>query len=137
MLRRRTPRGTGRAATADPSGRAGSCACRAVRPRVLPFPPLGPPFMPPALHLVKMDCGRTLVRARVEELAEGPGTGAVSRSGRQVRLPARLEETERQAEPVGRGERLACEMEPRLLRRAVHLLGVASPARGHDVLPDV
>src|SRR5881628_3008215 len=53
----------------------------------------------------------------------------------QVGLPAGLDLAEREAEPVGGRERLTMQVEPGFLRRPVHLLRVAPPARGDDVLP--
>src|SRR6266511_142812 len=55
----------------------------------------------------------------------------------EVRLPLRLELSERQPEAVSGDERLAKEPEPDLVWLAVLLARVAPAAGGHDVLPGV
>ena len=122
---RRTHRGTSPATTPCPWGRAGSCACRAVRPRLLPFPPLCSTFMPPVLHCVnRTDVPERLFGTGGYERQQ-PGSvratpwrdqPAMPRDLEEVVLPAGLEPAEGQAEPVRGRERLARQVEPGLVR---------------------
>src|SRR4029077_3860314 len=135
--RRRMPRGTWPAGRRAPSGRAGSCACRAVRPRVLPFPPLRSTFIPLALHPRQQElhpncCSGTRSRGGTARRFDGGG-----RRLEEVVLPAGFDLAEGETEAVGGSERQAGEVEGGLLGRAMHLLGVAAPPGGHHVLPHV
>ena len=82
--RPRTHRGTSPAARPCPWGRADSCACRAVRPRLLPFPPLCPTFMPLLLHWV--NSGQRERCVRCGRSGEGRCRCLGARRGDHVRL---------------------------------------------------